>query len=166
MRQVDQLDSEISNQRARRVARDTSLQLRRRIQNTLYTDLADICLERGVKEPGGFLADLMTGLDPRPGQSRIAQIVQGIRARGIGSQPSEPEWAELADLIEASPLVRGETVPVEMSARAAEKLLPYLYAQRKDDLDNGAAVVVSDPCPALTKKDIELFRQYWIDEYC
>lgn len=164
MIESDPIDRTIGAARRVRNSRAYTQALKERIQESLYNDLAEVCANQEIMHPGGFLANLMAGIDPRNGVSRIAQIIESIRMRGPGEMPSEDEWSELADLISLSPLIRGESVPLEVSARAAKELLPYLYEARK------AAKGEAEPappavCSPLTKAEIEAFKAVWEATY-
>lgn len=158
------LDALANRDRRARLARDNTAALRRRIQARLWDDVADAGAD--CYEPGGLLAQIAAGYDPRCRRSLIGSILDAVRARGPGALPSSGEWAELADALDASPLVRGQPVDIDLSARAAEKLLPYLYpragSEGSEGSADGAAVVVIAP---LTTDEIESFEAHWRDDY-
>jgi hypothetical protein len=150
--------------RVRRLQAEQAAALRQRVQRTLFEDIADTSTNRGVRHPGGFLAEVMAGYDPRARYGTIAMILDDIRSRGPGAMPTEGEWSELADLIAASPLICGEPVPLKVSARAAEKILPYIYAKQSEE-----KVTPNDVAPEaikpLSPEEIEDFQSNWADEY-
>lgn len=162
---ADPLGALVQRGRRARLDREATDALRRRIQATIFEDIADTSIDYGTPHPGGFLAQLVAGYDPRPGASVVAQILDGIRARGAGALPTQAEWDTLADMIDNSPLVRGEYVDLETSRKAAEKLLPYLYAPSKSDAvsaEGESSIAVVSP---LSVEEIETFAEFWSDEY-
>jgi hypothetical protein len=150
--------------RKTRLARRSIEALRERMQRSLYTEVCDVALERGVREPAGFLAEIMAGNDPRDQYNAVVRIIENVRARGIDAMPTESEWYTLADLIMCNPN-RTAFIPIETSVKAAEKLLPYLYETRK------SAPVAADPVNSsaalapLTAEEIELFEAHWNECY-
>lgn len=162
---IDPLDRAAANGRRARLAREAAAAIRRRMQRSLFNDVAETAADSGAGEPGAFLAAVMAGRDPRAsGQSRLIQILSEIRDRGPGEQPTPDEWSEVADLIWSDPRLRGEPVGIETSTRAAEKLLPYLYprADVEPDVEPASEPAVSG---ALTDTEIDRFRQSWQDDY-
>lgn len=161
---ADPFDRLSSTSRAQRLRREAGTALRRRIQERLYEDIADTAIEQDIKEPGGFLAGLMAGYDPRGNAgSSIAWIIENIRSRGPGAMPTESEWSELADMIMSIPAIYGEPVPLAVSAKAAEKLLPYLYATSKEQAaPNDPNCIEITP---LTADEIEAFKALWDEQY-
>jgi hypothetical protein len=155
----------VGKTRKARKDREVTESLRRRIQATLFNDVVDTSLEYNTPEPGGFLAQLVAGYDPRPGRSGIGLILDNVRARGAGAMPTQGEWEALADMLDRSPCVRGEYVDLETSRKAAEKLLPFIYATTKEraPVDEGAAdIAINHP---LTQDEIAEFQEFWNDEY-
>jgi len=161
---TDPLDRFAAAARVRRLQTEQDAALRQRMQRQLFTDIADTAIAHDVRHPGGFLAEVMAGFDPRARYSKIALILDTVRSRGPGAMPDPAEWDELADMIEASPVIRGEPVPLELSTRAAEKILPFVYAKPSEikAIEDTAAPAVASP---LTPAEIETFQEYWNDEY-
>lgn len=136
------------------------------MQDRLFESIADVCGETGTPEPGGFLAEVMSGVDPRPGRSRVGAILDEIRDRGPGyDYPTPEEWAELADLLARHPAICREYVDLNTSVTAAKQLLPYLYSARRAEPDPADGPSVPDTVTALTAEEIELFAEYWDEQY-
>jgi hypothetical protein len=157
---IDPIERMASQARARRLASDAAVSLRRRIQERLFEDVADITTDNDVREPGGFLAGIMAGHDPRAGAGVVARIIENVRSRGPGAMPTQSEWDTLADLIDHCPALRGEYVPLEASQKAAEKLLPYLYESQKSEKHAAPIQSIAIVTP-LTPDEIAAFIAQW-----
>lgn len=150
--------------RVTRLRREQSAALRERMQARIFEDTADVAYTYDTREPGGFLAEVMAGIDPRSGGSVVAGILANVRARGPGAMPTQAEWDELADMIALSPLVRGEPVPLDLSVRAAEKLAPFLYSKPSEPKQGSEYQAPAIAMP-LTPAEIAVFQDNWNDEY-
>ena len=146
--------------RARRVTRLAAKSIAQRFQDSLYNDVDTVCAEHGIKRPGGFLAELMAGVDPRATNSRARALVDAIEARGATALPTEEEWFELAEIIRDDPRYDKEPITLDLSYKAARDLLPVLYKQQH--AVDAQAEVITIPSP-LTPDEIEAFR-IWFDE--
>lgn len=153
---VSSLAAQVRN--ARRV-KSAARSVAQRIQEELYNDVETICQTHGVRAPGGFLAEVMAGVDPRSHNSRARAIVATIEARGATETPTEEEWFELAEIIKDDPRYDKEPITLDLSYKAARDLLPVLYNQKHAVEAQADIAMVPSP---LTKEEIEAFH-IWFD---
>jgi len=146
------------------------LNMKKRLKKTkgqrswdLAQELGKYCDDTGAPDPGRFLAELMAGQDPRPGQtSRLYQLVK----RGRNEETPEPEdWAEIVEIVTSDDRFMRDFVPADVSFQAATKLMDFLYAKRKAVEISGhlsASVAVTEP---LTVEEIERFEETFFSEF-
>ncbi len=110
-----------------------------------------------------FLAELMSGQDPRPGQtSRLYELVKRNRN---DDTPSPEDWGEIVEIVTSDDRFKRDFVPAEVSFQAATKLMDFLYAKRKAVEISGhlsASVAVTEP---LTVEEIERFEETFFAEF-
>lgn len=116
--------------------------------------------EDNTGEPLGFLAAVMSGIDPRQ-QSEILQLVDTIEEENFGDPPDAEQWDMLKRIVHR--LYKYQPVPLAMSAGAARSLAEYRHAKRKtiEIREGGAAAQVTD----LTDAELDLFEAWFNDQY-
>ena len=127
----------------------------------LVRAVGTICEELGVREPGEVLASIMAGVDPRPGLSALWELMQDIDR---DDPPDEETWKDFFDLVALNPAYTSGGVTVEMSQRAAEKLMDFLYPKLKS-IDIQARLLAAVAPAPLKKKEIKLFNKWFNDEF-
>ena len=94
----------------------------------LVRNVKATCLRYGIPEPDQFLAEVMSGRDPRQDVSDLFEIVKGIARDRL---PDEDEWALICGIVLGNPEYRPARVPVGTSIAAAQKLVDHLYPRLK-----------------------------------
>lgn len=122
--------------------------------------LVDLPDDEEQKEPLEFLAQVMSGIDPRQ-KSEILQLVETIEAENFGDPPDEEQWDQLKRLVER--LYKHQPVALAVSAAAARTIAEYKHAKRKslEISESGAAAEVTE----LTDTELELFEAWFHDQY-
>jgi hypothetical protein len=127
----------------------------------LVQQVSKVCNDLGIKEPGAFLAQIMAGVDPRPGGSTLWYRMLEL---GRDEPPSEEDWKELFDLVAMTPAYRNGAVTVEAAQKAAEKLMDYLYPKLRS-IDMQARLLMAVAPSPLKKKEMKLFNKWFNDEF-
>ena len=160
------MDTEIlqatARQRQNREVRRAARSLAARFQDSLFDDVDAVCNEYGVRRPGGFLAEVMAGHDPRSHSSRVRALVDAVEARGATEMPTEDEWFELAEAIKNDPRYDKESITLDRSESAAKALLPVLYSAKHSV--EATADIAMTPTP-LTADEIKEFRMWFDGKY-
>lgn len=102
---------------------------------SLREAIAGVCQSEGVPNPAAWLAHVMAGRDPRPMQSPLIQIVRKIAYRafdGGSDLPDQDEWTAIVEHVLGSGLYESARVGLRESQSAAQELMKYLHARRRD----------------------------------
>jgi len=156
------IQNAVARERQKRAINRVANGIQARIQSNLFSDIDEVCRLHDVRGPGGFLAEVMAGVDPRSKKSRALALVDEIEARGATSMPTEEEWFELADLIKNDPRYDKEPISLDNSQRAAEKLLPVVY---KTSSAVEVAADVQLAVSPLSREECDVFDQWFREKY-
>lgn len=162
-RLVDEsITSVIAQTRNARNAKTAARGIAQRFQDDLFSDVDAVCRAHAVRAPGGFLAEIMAGVDPRAGASRVRALVDAVEARGVTETPTEEEWFELAELIKSDPRYDREPISLDLSYKAARDLAGVLYNQRHTVQAQADITATTTP---LTKEELDEFRKWFDGKY-
>lgn len=134
----------------------------------LKNAVADLCQETNVPEPGVFLAEIMSGRDPRNQCSKLYTFVKQLAESG--EEPNEVDFEYIKYLVLGVPPLftsqyEPERVDINQSIRAAEKLIEYLYAKLKAVEVSGNVGLDVRVLPPLSDEEIKRFKERWDKEF-
>lgn len=121
----------------------------------LVRNVKATCLRYGIPEPDQFLAEVMSGRDPREDVSELYELIRSI---GVTRPPTEEEWALICDIVLTNPAYKPPRVGVKTSIAAAQKLVDHLYPKLKA-LEVSTEIVEAGPVAKLTPEEIALFKE-------
>jgi hypothetical protein len=150
----------IAESRNARMVKRAARSLAADFQDSLYTEVDEVCKAHGQRRPAGWLAELGAGVDPRSTSSRVRALVDHVESRGPTELPTEEEWFELAEAIKNDPRYDKEPISLDKSTYAQTSLAKLLYVQKRS-VD---AVIDANITPTpLSADEIKAFRE-WFDE--
>jgi len=121
----------------------------------LVRNVKATCLRYGIPEPDQFLAEVMSGRDPREDTSELFDLVRNIGAKRL---PTDDEWQLICDIVLMNPAYKPPRVGVKTSIAAAQKLVDHLYPKLKA-LEVSTETVEAGPVAKLTPEEIALFKE-------
>lgn len=112
------------------------------------------------QEPLEFLAQVMSGIDPRQ-KSEILRVIDTIEEENFGDPPDEEQWELIKRTVHQ--FYKHQPVPLGVSAAAARTIAEYKHAKRKslEITEHAARAEVSD----LTDAELELFEVWFNAQY-
>lgn len=137
------------------------------ILEELRTAVSDLCDETNVPEPGVFLAEIMSGRDPRNQCSKLYKFVKSLAESD--EEPNEIDFEYIKFLVLGVPPLfisqyEPERVDINQSIKAAEKLIEYLHAKLKAVEVSGNVAVEHRVVP-LTDDEAKVFLKRWNKEF-
>ena len=109
-------------------------------------------------DPLAFLKSIMEGNDPRK-SSELYNMIMEEYEDNFGEPPCAERWEEIVEFIEEN--CRNEKVPVALSRQAAQTLMEYRHAKKKQGSGKNLAETTAE-LPPLTEPELELFMD-WFD---
>jgi hypothetical protein len=130
---------------------------------SLLERVQSVCLAEGCPEPIEWLAEVMSGKDPRADASPLFHLVSLLVQQNGDGVPSPEDWKEIRDMILLDPVYKPVRIEHTVSMRAAEKLIEHLHPKLKalDVSGVEAPKGVAD----LTEAEAEILKKKLDDQY-
>lgn len=135
--------------------------------NALIEQVDRVSDERGSMPVGEWLATVMSGLDPRPINSPLYDLVRKSAMREYtGGDPrfTDEECELIRHLVLETDEYKHARVTLDQSMSAANKLMDFLHAKMKAVEVSGGLDVRLEIQP-LTEAELDAFRARFDDEY-
>lgn len=128
----------------------------------LVRNVKATCLRYGISEPDQFLAEVMSGRDPRQDVSDLYALVNQISRDRV---PTEDEWNSICDIVLLNPEYKPARVDVKTSITAAQKLVDHMYPKLKA-LEVSTETVNVGPVTPLTAEEIIAYQESLENDDC
>jgi len=139
-----------------------ALQLRMGMDEvTLDERIKTICKDLGTPDPLHFLAQVMSGTDPR-NASPAYLLAQTLIGKYGDEAPPLDEYQQLLETI----LSLGERLPVSLdhSHAAAKQIIEYIHPKKKQVAQETTHILNSKPTE-LTAKEVRKFKREFKRDY-
>jgi len=140
------------------------LSSRKNTESTVEQVLDKVALKHEtLVDPAVFLAELMTGFDPRRRSSDLFNIIKGCSNRG--EKPDDAEWELIKEMVLYTDLYSISPVSMELSYKASKDLIEYKYAKKRavnqiEDVSNKPQKV-----PPLTEEEVDNFEEWFLSRF-
>ncbi len=120
-----------------------------------------LCRKHKVVEPLEFLAQIAAGKDPRYISDLFDRVI-AIEEQYGDDVPDEWDWLEIKEVIKER--YKHFLVPVNESTKAANQLLEYSHAKKKQVTHSGN-IETTNVVQPLTRKEIRQFTRKFNHRY-
>ena len=138
----------------------------------LRQSVESICRKYKVPDPARFLASLMSGIDPRPVDAPIKQMIQQIVHQDSADSdvfklrlPDEHEWKTIVAHVLKSGNYEHDTIGVQESLKAAQKLMDFLHKQQKSSVSDSDVSTLEYHISEITEDDVKRVKEIFDDVF-